>query len=139
VDFLLKPIEYPRFLKSIQRAQKRLNEAAEVAYSVKEDAVFVRHNSKYVKVPLETILWIEAVGDYANIHTDTRRYTIHTTMKTLEAKLPISQFMRVHRSYIVRIDCIQEIEDNSIAIGRDKVLPLGKSYRSKLLQTLNLI
>jgi DNA-binding LytR/AlgR family response regulator len=140
VDFLLKPFDLARFSKAVARARERLtaNEPkGENAFL--GDAVFVRHNAKYVKIPTDGIIWIEAVGDYANIHTEHRRYTIHCTMKTLETKLPARQFLRVHRSYIVRIDAIQEFEDNALMIGKDKTIPVGKSYRTKLVQTLNLI
>jgi DNA-binding LytR/AlgR family response regulator len=142
VDFLLKPFDYPRFAKAITRARERLwpnGSRHDEQHDILSDAVFVRHNSKYVKIPMDAIIWIEAVGDYANINTETRRYTIHTTMKTLEGKLPMKEFMRVHRSYIVRLDSIQEIDESTLGISGDKVVPVGKSYRSKLLQVLNVI
>jgi DNA-binding LytR/AlgR family response regulator len=143
VDFLLKPFDYPRFAKAITRARERLwpsgSRQDDHQHDILTDAVFVRHNSKYVKIPMDSIVWIEAVGDYANINTETRRYTIHTTMKTLEGKLPMKEFMRVHRSYIVRLDSIQEIDENALTIRTGKSVPVGKSYRSKLLQVLNVI
>jgi len=143
VDFLLKPFDFPRFARAINRAKERVEEAdrpvTQEAASFSQDSIFVRHNAKYVKIPINSITLVEAVGDYANLHTDHRRYTIHTTMKTMEQKLPANRFLRVHRSYIVRIDCIEEIEDNTLSLGADKLIPVGKSYRGKLLQTLNLI
>lgn len=140
VDFLLKPFDYGRFSKAIGRARERLIPSDPAPTEpVISDSVFVRHNSKYVKVPIDEILWIEAVGDYANLYTHNRRYTIHTTMKALQKKLLPNEFIRVHRSYIVRIARIEEIEDNTLSLGEGKLVPIGKRYRGDLLQALNMI
>jgi DNA-binding LytR/AlgR family response regulator len=151
VDFLLKPFNYPRFTQAIQRAKElyHLNEnghaEAGTLESVDLDAIFVRHNSKYIKVPIKEILWVEAIGDYVQINclpnatSKQRRYTVHSTMKGMEQKLPAQQFKRVHRSYIVRLDVIQEIEDSTLVLEGDKMVPVGKSYKNNLMQSLNLI
>lgn len=140
VDFLLKPFDYARFTKAIARVRE-LQESAGQDAGVSPDlnALFVRHQSKYVKVLLSEILFVEAIGDYMQIHTLKRRYTVHSTMKGMEQKLPGSAFQRVHRSYIIRLDAIEEIEDNTLLLPGNKFVPVGKSYRNRLLERLNLL
>lgn len=135
VDYLLKPVTYPRFLKAVNKVQEL--STSTIAGSNNED-LFVKHNSRYIKIPSNEILWIEAIGDYVEIWTGERKYIAHTTMKALEKRLAKSNFIRVHRSYIVRLSGISEIEDNSLVVNK-KVIPIGKSYRDDLMSSLNLI
>ncbi len=145
VDFLLKPIVYARFLKAIEKVRERLERAA-AADSPFQDDLFIKVNSRYVKLPCADIRWITAVGDYVEIYTATRKHTVHTTMKMLERKLPTKFFVRVHRSHIVNIHSITEIEDNTVVVEykadhrmEKKLLPVGKSFKDNLLKTLNMI
>ncbi len=135
VDYLLKPVAYARFLKAVARA-KALIEAESTQTTT--DDLFVKFNSRYIKIPSADVVWIEAIGDYVEIHTSDKKYMAHTTMKALEKKLPPQDFIRVHRSYIVRMNSIVEIEDNTLVVGK-KLVPIGKSYREKLIRSLNLI
>lgn len=143
-DYILKPFNYSRFIKAVNKvkelAKTGVAEAPLPANGTATEAkeLYVKHQSRYVKVPYRSIQWVEAIGDYVEIHTDERKYTIHTTMKTVESKLPASIFARVHRSYIVRLDAIAEIEDNTLSLGK-KLIPIGKSYRDALMATLNLL
>ncbi|MFW5658526.1 MAG: LytR/AlgR family response regulator transcription factor [Bacteroidota bacterium] len=144
VDFLLKPLEYDRFMRAVERI-KELVTAAPLPEDAPEpaaheaDSIFVRHNSKYVRVELDCISWVEAIGDYVQIYTKDRRYTVHSTMKAMDQKLPKALFQRVHRSYIIRMDAIQEIEDNTLVLPDGKLIPIGKSYRNGLLERLNML
>jgi DNA-binding LytR/AlgR family response regulator len=97
--------------------------------------VFVKVEGRYIRLHLRDIQWIEAQGDYMLLQTEGRRYLIHSTMKTLEQKLP-DTFARVHRSYIVRIDQIKDIEDTTLVID-GKVIPIGASYREDLMSQLD--
>lgn len=143
VDYLLKPVSYPRFLKAIQRVERQLHleqqqtgRASETEGSAR--FVFIRSEGKLIRLNLETIQWIEAQGDYVLIHATPKRYLIHATMKSLQDKLPASDFVRVHRSYIVRIDQIDDIADTTLVIDR-KVIPLGTAFKDELLRRLRMI
>lgn len=104
------------------------------------DYIFVKSNSKLVKLNNEDIYYIEALKDYVVIHTETVRYTIHSTMKDIAAKLPKEEFLRVHRSYIVRMDKIATIEYPNLTLEKvDKVIPIGGSYRDDLNERINLV
>lgn len=109
------------------------------ASSVSREFIYVKSNSRLVKVQNENILFVEALKDYVIIHTQDERFTIHSTMKDIEKKLPSDMFMRVHRSYILNLKKIKSI-DSSIVIleNSDKKVPIGGSYKDDLFQRLNL-
>jgi DNA-binding LytR/AlgR family response regulator len=97
------------------------------------DFIFVKSNSKLVKLKTEDIYYIEALKDYVVIHTTDTRYTIHSTMKEIESKMGTADFIRVHRSFIVRLDKIASIEFPNLTLENDKkVIPIGGSYRDDL-------
>jgi DNA-binding LytR/AlgR family response regulator len=88
------------------------------------------------------VLWVEALENYVIINTFNDKYTIHFTMKAIEQKLPTSKFSRVHRSFIVNTSSINVIEDNAILIKThdgSKSIPIGKSYKDKLMNDINVI
>jgi two-component system response regulator LytT len=97
------------------------------------DFIFVKSNSKLIKLKSCDIYYIEALKDYVVIHTQDTRYTIHSTMKDIDTKMGTEDFIRVHRSYIVRIDKIAVIEHPNLTLEKiDKVIPIGGSYRDDL-------
>ncbi len=105
-----------------------------------KDILFVKSNSKLVKLNLKEVYYVEALKDYVVINTLQTRYTIHSTMKDIEAKLNNGDFIRVHRSFITRVDKIQQIENHTVVLENNKkVIPIGGSYREPLLTKLNLI
>lgn len=105
-----------------------------------EGVIFVKSNSRLVKVNTKNIMFVEALKDYVVINTNEAKYTIHSTMKDIEKKLPSSDFQRVHRSYIVRLDKIAAIEQPNIIIeGGKKIIPIGGSYKDDLFKRINLI
>lgn len=130
VDYLLKPVEYARFLKAVARAEQSRQEAP-----VNADYAFIKVDGRLVKLNLPTVQWIEAQGDYVLIHTPDRDHLVLSTMKGIQKKLPDAHFVRVHRSYIVRIDQIDNVEDTTLVVGR-KVIPIGASYRNRLLNQI---
>ena len=104
------------------------------------DIMFVKSNSRLVKLKTSDIYFIEALKDYVVINTLNTRYTVHSTMKDIEAKLPEADFIRVHRSFIVRLDKIVAIEQPNLILENDKkVIPIGGSYKDDLAKRLNLV
>lgn len=133
-DYLVKPVEYQRFLRATDKARS-VDENLKI--NQKEiDHLFIKVDSKLINLPLSEILYIEAYSDYVLIHTDTKRHIVLATMKAVENKLPDSEFIRTHRSYIIRIDKIHEIEGNTLFI--DKIsLPISRSYKEAFFRKLN--
>jgi len=137
-DYLLKPIVYGRFFKAINKANVRFKNKVDS----KEDEIFIKKNSALVRLKYDDILWVEALENYVIFSTFNERFTIHFTMKAIEQKLPTNRFSRVHRSFIVNVSRINVIEDNAIimkAHDGNKSIPIGKSYKDKLLRDINLI
>lgn len=105
-----------------------------------KDFIFVKSNSRLVKLKTEDIYFVEALKDYVVINALNHRYTIHSTMKDIAAKLPQEDFIRVHRSFIVRLDKIAAIEQPNLILENDKkVIPIGGSYKDDLSKKINLV
>lgn len=139
-DYLLKPVHYGRFFKAIERARKKSAQAS--IDQIRKDEIFVKKNSSLVRLKYDEILWIEALENYVIFNTFNDRFTIHFTMKAIEQRLPAKKFTRVHRSFIVNTSSISLIEDNAIIIKTQdgpKSIPIGKSYRDKLMNDINLM
>lgn len=139
-DYLLKPVTYARFFKAVNKA---FDVFANTRHDIDaEKEIFIKKNSSLVRLKYNDILWVEALENYVVINATTDKFTIHFTMKAIESQLPANRFKRVHRSFIVNISRIASIEDNSIIIklaDGKKVIPIGKSYRDKLLKEINLM
>lgn len=135
IDFLLKPIEFSRFLKAVQK----IEEKQEAVPEEKIEHIFVNINKRLVKVEVANINFIEAKGNYIQIdRTPHEKLMVHTTLKKIKELLPEDNFIQVHRSFVINTKKIVDIEDSSIVIGR-KVIPLGKSHRTTLMEKLNLL
>ena len=150
--YIIKPFKEIDIHTSIEMALYKHKKEAEVlkerdllfnlveGQSGNRDLLFVKSNSRMVKLRTNDIYYIEALKDYVVINTLNTRYTIHSTMKDIEAKLPEADFMRVHRSFIVRIDKITAIEQpNLILENEKKIIPIGGSYKDDLAKRLNLV
>ncbi len=108
--------------------------------STQKGYIFVKSNSKLVKLKSEDIYYIEALKDYVVIHTPDARYTIHSTMKDIDSKMGKEEFVRVHRSFIVRLDKIATIEYPNLTLEDiDKLIPIGGSYRDDLNNKIKLV
>ena len=150
--YILKPFKEKDLSISIEMAIHRhkklteLKKERDFLYSIVEnkdgakDVLFVKSNSRLVKINTKDIFFIEALKDYVTINTELMRYTIHSTMKDIEKKVSPSDFMRVHRSFIIRIDKIVAIENHNLILEKDKKpIPIGGSYKDDLLQRLNMV
>ena len=134
-DFILKPISRARFLKAVAKTKRNITLEQKF---VANDALFVKVNSVLRRVNMHDIIYIEAMADYLTVHTATQKYVLKSTMKNIMDKLPEKEFIRVHNSFIVRIDKITSIEDANLLIGK-KVIPISRNRRKALMDSLNLI
>jgi len=149
--YIIKPFKEIDLHTSIEMALYKHGKESEVIkerdllYSLVENKdtnnfIFVKSNSRLVKLKTEDIYFIEALKDYVVINTLNSRYTIHSTMKDIERKLPSDEFIRVHRSFIVRLDKIAAIEQPNLILENDKkTVPIGGSYREELSRRINLV
>ncbi len=149
--YIIKPFKEIDLHTSIEMAvykhekESDIKKERDFLYSIVEnkeskDIIFVKSNSRLVKVKTSDIYFVEALKDYVVINTANARYTIHSTMKDIEKKLPASDFIRVHRSFIVRIDKIVAIEQPNLILEDDKkLIPIGGSYKDDLANRLNMV
>ena len=143
VDYIVKPIKPERFKKSIQKVEVKLNEKVTATTTEKDklqtvDDFYVNINKRLIKIDIQSIYLVEAKGDYIYLKTDNKNYTVHSTLKKIEEKLPDHMFLKIHRSYIININKIIDIEDNSVLIEKD-IVPVSRSNRPELMKRLNLL
>lgn len=143
VDYLLKPILPLRFNKAIQKIKKNMHQASETSLvsnliETSENQIFVHIDKRLIKINIPSIYLIEAKGDYINIKTEKNNYVVHSSLKKIKNKLPDALFFRVHRSYIVNINKILEIEDNTVLINKE-LIPVSRSSKSELIKRIDLL
>jgi len=139
LDYLMKPISFPRFLKAVNRAFKELNSNLTSNLKVAKRAhIFIKVDKKKMqKIYLDEILIIESLRDYLKITTISNKYIIHSTLSSFTEKLPSNNFIRIHRSFTIAIDKIEAVQGNSVEIDGIKYV-IGRSYiehvKNRILQ-----
>lgn len=135
VDYLVKPFSFERFLKAVNRAIEKLNvvgnEPAE-----NSSHIFLKSDKKIHKIDLESIQYIEAIGDYMKVVTDAGQLIVNETMKKLQEGLPEKYFIRVHKSFIISWQRIKFIEGNYVQV-EEKSIPIGATYRNDVLASID--
>lgn len=134
IDYLLKPFDYARFLQAINKA---------VSYKVSgqqqdtpNDYIMVKADYKLYKVNFEDLLYIEGQHEYVTFHTKTKRITALYSLRNLEETLPRDKFIRTHKSFIVSIKNIEDIDKLNVTVAGNKI-PVGASYRDSLIERLS--
>lgn len=139
LDYLLKPISYNKFLEASKKALNwfKMKESAEgketsLISGQEKEQMFVKADHKLIRILFKDILYIEGWKDYVKIHLRDKPHPILTlmSMKGLEETLPSTQFIRIHRSFIIQINKIDSISKNRVIIG-DSKLPIGNSYKQE--------
>ena len=130
IDYLVKPFTEERFLQTIARLQKQM-ELTQPVVPVATQFLLVRDVRKLVRLAIEEVLVVEALGDYLKIHTNQCFYTMLGTMKQMEKKLVSVGFIRVHRSFLVATSHIQSMLQNQLIIGSHKI-PVSDTFKRAL-------
>lgn len=136
VDYLLKPFSFERFLKAVNKAFEKLSTTNQSNDGNKAAFIFLKADKKIHKVDLDSIHFIEAIGDYMKVVTDTGQLIINETMKKLQEELPVNSFIRVHKSFIISRNKIKFIEGNYVQV-EDKSIPIGATYRNDVLASID--
>jgi DNA-binding LytR/AlgR family response regulator len=144
VDYLLKPISFERFVKSVDKVYEKMQteeklkvrHEPETAAAPSEDAYFfVKTETRMEKVRYADVLYIEGMGDYWRIITVNKKIMTLLNFKKLDEMLPSKQFIRVHKSFIVAIDKIESIERNRIRIA-DRLIPVSETYHKQFFDVI---
>jgi DNA-binding LytR/AlgR family response regulator len=133
IDYLLKPFEFERFLKSVQKAKDYLEFLS--SQELQKASIFIKIDYQLMKINLKEIELIEGLDDYVRIYIKPKPVLALMTLKSLQEKLPSLEFIRLHRSYIVPINKIESFGRNKVKVnGRD--IPIGSSYSEAYQQML---
>jgi two-component system LytT family response regulator len=135
-DYLVKPVTFERFFKAVQKINPhKLNNNTSSLVTHDVSYIFLKVDRRLIKIDLSSIVYVESLGDYLKVHTVDQTYITYMTFAKLQALLPGSRFIRIHRSTIVNTACIKFVEGNIVNIG-SRELPIGQTYRDELVKKL---
>ena len=139
-DYLLKPFTFERFFQAVNKAISEKTMAHDLPVhtetTVVNDHIFLKTGSKIVRVPFQDLFYIEGFREYIKVHTSTQRHIIYQSMSKVLEALPADKFVRVHRSFIINLSKIDNIDGNLIKIGNNEV-PISKSQRDHFMTLIN--
>lgn len=137
IDYILKPVDQAKLLRSLNKVNEVIRNSQNSLGS-EDGKVFIRHNGQHVSVESSDILWIEAQGDYATIHTTSKRYTVKKTLTSMEEQLPATIFKRVHRSYMVNMAKVDKIDEGNLIMG-ETLIPVSRARKTEVLSFFKLL
>jgi len=132
-DYIIKPATLPRLLKAIERVRQK--ESKSTSLRIK-DYIFIRSEGRFVRINLNTLLYVENIGDYVLFKTIDGKFLVHATLRNIAQKLQHPDFLKVHRSYIINLSKIVDIQDNSVLIDK-KIIPVSRAHRNILLDKID--
>lgn len=141
IDYLVKPIGFPRFLKAVNKFFSRSRnihlQPTHSSPETEKQYLFIKVEKKQLKIYLKDILYIESLKDYIRIYTEMGNYVIYQSLSSFTGQLPPSSFLRVHRSYTVAIEKITALEGNFLEI-KGQPIPISRNKKPEILQLLQL-
>lgn len=138
IDFMTKPVTPVRFLQSVEKVREFQKTKTLPPSLVEEDFIFIRDSGTVKRLQLDHILYLEAQGDYVKIYVANQAYNIHSTLKSVEEKLPATVFLRVHRSFIINVSKIDTLEGGTLIIHKNFV-PVSDAYRAALNKRMQIL
>jgi DNA-binding LytR/AlgR family response regulator len=139
LDYLVKPIAFPRFVKAFERAQKMQTEEDKTTSArpgEESGFLFLKVDRKFVKIVISEILYIESLKDYVRVTTGSGSYISHQSLSSLTEKLPAGRFLRIHRSFTIGIDKVNSLENNCVVID-GKLIPISREHRQEVLKIIS--
>ncbi len=136
IDFIKKPITAQRFEQAVTKALETVKKRQ--IYKTQTNDIYVREDGRFIRVPCDDIQFFENVGDYVRVKTIKTQYIIHGTLKSIDEKLNDSRFLKIHRSFIINLDKIKDIEENSLVIEKT-VIPISRANKSELMARLKVL
>jgi DNA-binding LytR/AlgR family response regulator len=140
VDYLVKPIPFPRFMKALEKAMKGNRGASATtiaaAPAAESEYLFLKVDRKFMKILIQDILYIESLKDYIKVRTKTHTWVSYQSLTSITEKLPAEKFMRIHRSFTIAIDKVNAFEGNCVEID-GKLIPISREQRQEVLKKIN--
>jgi len=145
-DYLVKPLDYARFSRTVDRIRSQrvaqapapapVEEAAEPMFGADGNSLFLKINNRLTRVNFDEVLYIEAMSMYSLLVMAKHKHIVYATLKTFEEKLPFAHFVRVHRSYMVNTQLIEAVEDNQLQMPGGHEVPVAKAYQESFFKRL---
>lgn len=136
LDYLIKPIPFPRFMKAMERAMKtNRSVTSPTDLSVESESLFLKVDRKFVKIFIKDILYIESLKDYIRVKTATDAFVSYQSLTSITEKLPAEKFLRVHRSFTIAIDKVKMIQGSYLGID-NKLIPVSREHRQEVLSRI---
>ncbi len=132
IDYLLKPVSYERFFKSVTKSKEYLALKNQTQEKKQVDYFFIKCGNKFEKILFDDVLYAEALENYVKIYTRSKMHISYLTFKSLEEYLSAEKFIRVHKSYIVSLSKIENLDNEIISIGSCEI-PLSRNYRAEVM------
>lgn len=133
LDYLVKPIPLPRFIKCINKitTEYNLKNNIKVETSKGDSHIFIKVDKKMMKINMEEILFVEGMKEYIKVVTPDKTYITHKSLTSLSEELPADRFIRIHKSYVIALDKVKSIEGNRIQIS-SYTIPIGRNYSKEV-------
>lgn len=135
VDYLVKPFSFDRFVKAVMKAKAKNEAEKSVSTETEDSHFFIKSDGKLVKIYYQDILFVEALQNYVAIHTREKKWITYITFKSIEDHLPTSQFLKIHKSYIIAMSRIDSIEGNELKIGSQS-LPISRTLKEEVMEKI---
>jgi DNA-binding LytR/AlgR family response regulator len=137
VDYLVKPFSFDRFLKAVNKAKERIVKPEQTP-ETKKETIFLNVDKTLHKIVLQDILYLESDRNYITVVTKTQKLSYIDSLKNWKEKLPESEFVQIHNSYIINSKCVDKIAGNELYIHTNR-LPIGRTYKQELLKRLQIV
>ncbi|WP_299250163.1 LytTR family DNA-binding domain-containing protein [uncultured Lacinutrix sp.] len=137
VDYLVKPFSFDRFLKAINKAEQFIDKSQNTSEETNSEILFLNVDKTHHKVIVDDILFLESDRNYITIVTKTQKLSYIDSLKSWVEKLPETNFIQIHKSFIINSNSVDKIAGNTIYIGSNK-LPIGRSFKQELLKQLKI-
>jgi len=138
VDFIIKPVAPARFLQAVKKAKGIYKLRSQAENDKVQEFIFIRDSNTVKRVRLADILFLEAQGDYVKVVAEGNVYQIHSSLKSVEDKVPKSIFLRVHRSFIINLSKVDTVEGNTLIIDK-KFVPVSDAYKATLNKRMRIL
>ena len=139
LDYLVKPIPLPRFIKCINKitTEYNLKNNIKVETTKGDSHIFIKVDKKMMKINIEEILFVEGMKEYIKVVTPDKTYITHKSLTSLSEELPADRFLRIHKSYVIALNKVKSIEGNRVQI-QSYTIPIGRNYskdvKTKILE-----
>jgi DNA-binding LytR/AlgR family response regulator len=135
IDYLVKPVPFDRFMKAASKARDFYLLRHKAAMD-EHPYFFIKCDGKYERIRFDEILYVESLQNYIVVHTPVRKYITYLTLSVMEEQLPASNFMKVHKSYIIALDKVKSIDGNEMVLPNNGRVPISRALKDDVLNRI---